>query len=117
MKCCGSCSLTDATFVLGVLYALYAIGAAAGGQWFNAILGIVVVALIVVVCFKKHEPQVRKMIFIVVTILQTISVVGLIIAFLIIMTTDWITDTCVEMWQEDPWGMSQTYDSFEDCES
>ena len=102
MKCCGSCSLTDATFVLGVLYALYAIGAASGRQWFNAVLGVIVVALIVVVCFKKHDANVRKMIFILVTIVQTVSVVGFIIVFIIILSTDWIEDTCVEMANDDP---------------
>ena len=69
MKCCGSCSLTDATFVLGVLYALSAIGGAASQQWFNFVMGLIVVVLIVVVCFKKHDPNVRKMVFVLVTII------------------------------------------------
>ena len=102
MKCCGSCSLTDATYILGVLYALYAIGAASGRQWFNAVLGIIVVALIIVVCFKKHDANVRKTIFVLVTIIQTISVIGFIIAFIIILSTDWIHETCLEIYRDDP---------------
>ena len=69
MKCCGSCSLTDATFVLGVLYALYGIGAAGAQQWFNVFVAVVVIGLIIVVCFKKHDAKVRKILFIVVTVL------------------------------------------------
>ena len=63
------------------------------------------------VCVKKNNVGVRKMLFILVTIIQTISLLGLIIVFIIIMATDWVEDTCVEIFKDD----RSAYDSADDC--
>ena len=111
MKCCGSCSLTDATIVLGVFYGLYAISSAASRQWFHFIITLIACVLFIAVCVKKSSVVVRKMLFILVTIMQTISLLGLIIVFIIIMATSWIEDLCIDG------DAGSGYDSLEDCES
>ena len=111
MKCCGSCSLTDATIVLGVFYALSAISGAASRQWFHFAVTLVACILFIMVCVKKNNVGVRKMLFILVTIIQTVSLLGLIIVFIIIMATDWVEDTCVEIFKDD----RSAYDSTDDC--
>ena len=111
MKCCGSCSLTDATIVLGVLYALSAISGAASRQWFHFTVTLIACILFIMVCCKKNNVGVRKMLFIVVTIMQTISLLGLIIVFIVIMASDWIEDTCVEIAKDD----STAFDTMDDC--
>ena len=111
MKCCGSCSLTDATIVLGVFYGLYAISSAASRQWFHFIITLIACVLFIAVCVKKSSVVVRKMLFILVTIMQTISLLGLIIVFIIIMATSWIEDLCTTG------DAASDYDKPEDCES
>ena len=111
MKCCGSCSLTDATIVLGVLYALSAISGAASRQWFHFAITLVACILFIMVCVKKNNVGVRKVLFILVTVMQTISLLGLIIVFIVIMASDWIEDTCVEIAKDD----STAFDTMDDC--
>ena len=109
MKCCGSCSLTDATIILGVLYALGAIGSATSRQWGNMALMAVACILFVLVCIKRNDVNVRKLLFIVVTIIQTISVVVLIGTFIyLVAVDDWVTDACTD-------GDYNTYDECKDA--
>ena len=118
MKCCGSCSLTDATIVLGVLYVLFAIGSAASQQWFNFAMGLLASFLFIMVCVKKHDVNVRKALFVLVTILQTLSVIGFIVAFGVILSTDYVEEMCVDLFWDDPQSFVQSFpEGVEQCES
>ena len=111
MKCCGSCSLTVATIVLGVLYALGALGSIGSRQYYNMGIMIVCCVLFIMVCVKKHDVTVRKILFILITILQTLSLLGLIVTFIYLLTVDeWLEETCYTQIYEE-----RNYDTYDEC--
>ena len=99
-KCCGSCSLTTATLVLGCFYLLYTIGCAVSQQWVSFAIGLVMTLLFVMVLVKPNDIGVRKLIFYLISIGQVIATIALILVFIILMATDgWYDearDNCYE---------------------
>ena len=104
-KCCGSCSLTTATLILGALYLLGTIAYAVTQQWVSFSISLILTLLFVMVLVKPGDIGVRKLIFYLVTIGQIIGTVALILVFIILMATDdWVKDAC------DKWDVDNCYD-------
>ena len=79
MKCCGNVPLSQATVALGVMYIVYSIVAAVLQHWISSALSLFACVLCIVVCLKKEDVKVRRAVFIGVTALQVLSMIGLVI--------------------------------------
>jgi len=111
MSCCGSCTLTTATIVLGVFYFLAAMSSAGQSQWWSMVINLIIVILIVIAVVQKHNAEVRRKLFIVVTACQIVNIIVLIASYCYFMFSDWVEETCVvEMLS-----FSGNYASFDDC--
>ena len=109
-KCCGSCSLTTATLVLGVFYLLYTIGCAVSQQWVSFSIGLVMSLLFVMVLVKPNDIGVRKLLFYLIMIGQVLATVACILVFIILMATDgWYDDAidnCNDASDEHGWSVN-----------
>jgi len=96
-KCCGSCSMTAATLVLGALCLIGCIFDAIGGMWVGFVTQLIMALLFVMVIVKPHDVSIRKSLYYIMFVMTVINYVGLIAVFIYLLATDdWIVTTCYE---------------------
>ena len=92
---CCCCSLTTATYVLGLLQLFGTISFASQDYWSSFACQLIITLLFIMVFINPHDPRTRKILFYGVSIGQAVSICVTIAIFLFLLfTDDWIDDAC-----------------------
>ena len=100
-KCCGCCSMTTATLILGALYLIGCIFDAIAGMWLGFAIQLIMSLLFIMVLVKPHDVTIRKILYYLVMAMIAINFVGLIIVFIFFLVTDdWILNACHDFYEQ-----------------
>ena len=94
--CCGSCSLTTATIVLGILNLLGTVAYGVAMNWTSFAISLIITLLYLMVVVKPYDVYTRKILYYTVMITGAIGVIVLAIVGIILWVTfdDWVLDAC-----------------------
>ena len=94
--CCGSCSLTTATIVLGILNLLGTVAYGVSMNWYSFGISLVITLLYLMVVVKPYDVYTRKILYYTVMITGAIGVAVLAIVGIVLWVTfdDWVEDAC-----------------------
>lgn len=110
--CCGCMSMTTATMILGACYLFGTICNAIIGNWFGFGGDLLLTGIFGMVLFKPHSVGLRKCIFWMMTVLQSLGVLGFTALVIIGIVVDWEESVCTDYWSD----LSQYYDNETLCE-
>ena len=92
---CCCCSLTTATYILGILQLLGTIAYASTSQWPSFTCQLICTLCFIMVFVNPNDSRTRKILFYCVSIGQLISILTTLAVFLyLLFTDDWIDDAC-----------------------
>ena len=92
---CCCCSLTTATYILGVLRLIATIAYAGQDYWASFACQLIITIMFIMVFINPNDARTRKILFYGVSVCQAISICVSIILFLVLLFTDnWINDAC-----------------------
>ena len=107
--CCGSCSLTTATIVLGILNLLGTVAYGVAMNWTSFAISLIITLLYLMVVVKPYDVYTRKILYYTVMITGAIGVIVLAIVGIVLWVTfdDWVFDACKDA--------SHSYNELENC--
>ena len=92
---CCCCSLTTATYILGVFQILGSVMLALTDQWATFAVSALTSLCYILICMDKHSVVYRKWLFQLVSLGMIINILCLIVVYFIYLFTDgWLVDAC-----------------------
>ena len=97
LMCCKCCTLTQATVMLGILYAISNIICGVAQLWILFAVNICITIFFLVMCIKCRSTALRCLLFFMVTILQLVMLIGIVYSYIAyIVTGDFVEETCLD---------------------
>ena len=98
--CCCGCSLTTATWIIGILELLGAIGSGFEKNWLGFVTSIAILSLIILTIIDRHKPSYRKFLYYIYLILTIFCTILFAVAIFVVAFSDYVEQYFEELCAE-----------------